>query len=150
QYTDLNVLVCWKVLEKLNASHVAVGVIENELVNAFRFEEMRKHLFISIWIIRAQDVVSPGVSVTKMPSDFCVYTVTALFDDFANPLVVVLIVGKKGQPGAKILELKILCTGGNKIFHFGVEDRRKRETQLPSVLVMSEIGMPGEVSRSRS
>ena len=45
--TDLRALVRGQVLEELDAVHVAIGVVEHELVDAGRAEEVREHRLIA-------------------------------------------------------------------------------------------------------
>ena len=85
-----------------------------------------------------------------MPADFRIDAVTALFDDLADPLVVIFIVGEQRQPRSEIFELEILGAGCNQFLHFRIEDRREREAEVLCVLVVLEVGMPREICRARS
>ena len=45
---DLHLLVLRQVLQELDAGHVAVGVVEDELVDARRVEEVRQHRLVAL------------------------------------------------------------------------------------------------------
>ncbi len=81
-----------KILHELDAGHVAVRVIQNELIDAGSVEEMRQNRLVAFGEIRAQNVVAPGVAEAEVPADLCIHAVAALRDDVLDPGVVVLVV----------------------------------------------------------
>ena len=73
-----------QVLQELDAGHVAVGVVEHELVDARRVQEVRQHRLIALGEVGAEDVVAPGVAEAEVPADLRVDAVAAVPDDFAR------------------------------------------------------------------
>ena len=89
EHADLNVLVLRQVLQELDAGHVAVRVVEHELIDAGGVEEVRQHRLVALGEAGAQDVVAPRVAEAEVPADLRVHAVAALGDDVPDPLVVV-------------------------------------------------------------
>ena len=118
EHADLQVFVLRKIFHELDSGHVAVGVIQNELIDAGSVEEMRQHRLVAFGEIRAQNVVAPGVAEAEVPADFRLHAIAALRDDVFDPRVVVLVVGEQRQPRAQIFKLQILRAGGNESLSF--------------------------------
>ena len=114
EHADLDALVLRQVLQELDAGHVAVGVVEHELVDARGLEEVRQHRLIALREVRAEDVVAPRVAEAEVPADLRVDAVAALLDGLADPLVVVLVAGEERQPRAEVFELQVLRAGGDQ------------------------------------
>ena len=110
-------LVLREVLQELDARHVAVRVVEHELVDALGVEEIRQDRLVAFGEVGAQDVVAPRVAEAEVPADLRVHAVAALLDDFPNPLVVVHVVGEERQPRAEVFELQVLGAGGHELLH---------------------------------
>ena len=106
---------------------------------------MRQHRLVALRIVRAEDVVAPRVPEAEVPADLGVDAVAAHLDRLTNPLVVVLVAREERQPRAEILELQVLGSGLDQVLHLGVEDRAERHGEVPGVLVVLEVGVPGEV-----
>ena len=82
EHADLDVLVLRKVLQELDAGHVAIGVIEHELVDAWGVEEIRQHGLVALGVAGAQDVVAPSIAEAEVPADLRIDAIAALLDDF--------------------------------------------------------------------
>ena len=143
--TDLDALVLGQVFQKLDSRHVAVRKIQNELVDALRFEVVRQNSLVSVRITAAQQIIAPRIAEAKMPADLRVHPVTTLFDHLAYPLIVVVIVREKRHPCAEVFKLEVLGACGNQFLHFRIEDWREREAEITRVLVVLEVGMPGKI-----
>src|SRR5262249_60573037 len=95
------------ILNKVDAIHVAVGVVEDDLGDARRAKEVWQHRLVALGIIRAEDIVAPGIAEAEMPADLRLHAVAAHLDGLPDPLVVVLVVREEREPRAKILELQV-------------------------------------------
>ena len=78
EHADLDFLVGRQVLEELDAGHAAVGVVEHELVDARRVEEVRQRRLVALGEVAAEDVVAPRVAEAEVPADLRVDAVAAL------------------------------------------------------------------------
>ena len=148
EHAELDALVGRQTLEEVHAVHVAVGVIQHELVDARRAEEVRQHGLVALRIVGAEDVVAPGVPEAEVPADLRVHAVAAHLDALADPLVVVLVVGEERQPRAEVLELQVGRASGHERLHLRVEDRAERHGQVLGVLVVLEVDVPRQVGRA--
>ena len=107
EHAELDALIRRQVLEELDTGHVAVGVVEDELVDAGRAEEVRQHRLVTLGVVGAEDVVAPRIAEAEVPADLRVDAVAALLDDVADPRVVVLVAREQRQPRPQVLELPI-------------------------------------------
>ena len=144
----LDGLVLGQVRQEFDACHVAVGVVEDPLVDARRVPEVGEHRLVAVGEVRAEDVVAPRVAEAEVPPDLGVDALAALSDDVLDPVVVSVVAGEQREPGAEILELEVGRPGRDEILHLGVEDRRERVAELLRVLVVLEVRVPREVDRS--
>ena len=151
EHADLHALVLRAVLQELDAIHVAVRVVEHELIDTLGVPEVRQHGLVTLREVRGQDVVTPRVAEAEVPADLRVDAVAHHLDAFANPLVVVLVVREQRQPRAQILDLQVLRAVLHELFHLLVEDGAERERELLGALVVRvlvEVDVPGEVRRA--
>src|SRR5581483_520511 len=93
---DGDLLVLRQVGEEIDAVHVAVGVVEHELVDSGRVPEVRQHRLVALREVGAEDVVAPGVAEAEVPADLRIDALAAAPDDVLDPVVVGLVAGEQG------------------------------------------------------
>ncbi len=104
EHTHLHRLVLRQVLQELDAVHVAVGVVEHELVDSRRVEEVRQHGLIALRERAADQIVAPCIAEAEVPADVRLHAVTGLGDAVLDPRVVVLVAAEERHPRAEVLE----------------------------------------------